>query len=72
LAQDTDNIQVVLNKVSGLQFPKTVRKFMARKDPLFPQSEVQHKYSKTNVIHFLFNLLRIKGLYIFLELLVYL
>jgi hypothetical protein len=32
----------------------------------------RHQYSKTNVMHFLFNLLRIKGLYMFRALLAYL
>jgi hypothetical protein len=33
---------------------------------------ISHQYSKTNVMHFLFNLLRIKGLYMFRALLAHL
>jgi hypothetical protein len=36
------------------------------------QSKYQHHYSKTNVMHFLFSLLRIKGLYMFRALLAHL
>jgi hypothetical protein len=33
---------------------------------------LSHRYSKTNVVHFLFSLLRIKGLYMFRALLAHL